>query len=252
MVISFSHGEGEKYKSADWLRQKYHSERMSLAEIAEEASVTKGTIHTWMKKNGIDRRPPGTTQNLHARLEEDPAGYLRWIGVRGNDPEEILYVTTLLAIAKYGFDAVSSNTLRFKNGIKSDLRQSNIELRDAYHATETVESMDGYTAESDGYVYVLKCVYEDDVHRYVGSTVNLVQRLHRHNNAGGAFTGVIGSPPRIAREDEIQYDIQLEKVESVDNKNTRPENFKRRLRYMEKKEKFDIEQRTGEMCFGGK
>ena len=46
----------KKYHNADWLREKYHAERMTLREIADLCGVTGTTIGEWMDRHGIERR----------------------------------------------------------------------------------------------------------------------------------------------------------------------------------------------------
>lgn len=47
------------YQDAECLRELYHSERLSLREIAERLGCSSETIRRWMKRHNIDRRPPG-------------------------------------------------------------------------------------------------------------------------------------------------------------------------------------------------
>ena len=46
----------KNYHDADWLREKYHAERMTLREIADLCGVTGTTIGEWMDRHGIERR----------------------------------------------------------------------------------------------------------------------------------------------------------------------------------------------------
>jgi 5-methylcytosine-specific restriction endonuclease McrA len=47
---------GKRYHDADWLRQRYHEEGMTQAEIAEECGVSPRAIRDWMKRHEIPRR----------------------------------------------------------------------------------------------------------------------------------------------------------------------------------------------------
>lgn len=48
----------------DWLRDVYHNQDMTLAEMAELAGVGYGKIHYQMEKHGIDRRTSGESRDL--------------------------------------------------------------------------------------------------------------------------------------------------------------------------------------------
>lgn len=46
----------KKYHNADWLREKYHGENLTLKEVGDLCSVSTWTIGNWMDKHGIERR----------------------------------------------------------------------------------------------------------------------------------------------------------------------------------------------------
>lgn len=46
----------EKYRDADWLREKYHDDRLSSAEIADICECSKSTILRWLDRHGIEKR----------------------------------------------------------------------------------------------------------------------------------------------------------------------------------------------------
>jgi IS30 family transposase len=50
--------KGGKHTDADWLREKYLSERLSIQAIADEAGSSTTTVHRWLKRHNIPRRPP--------------------------------------------------------------------------------------------------------------------------------------------------------------------------------------------------
>lgn len=47
-----------KFQKRDWLIKKYWEERMSIHEIAREIGFGHDTVHYWMKRRGVPRRPP--------------------------------------------------------------------------------------------------------------------------------------------------------------------------------------------------
>jgi len=52
--------EDEKpYKNADWLRERYWSDGLSTVELGQLCGVDSVTIHNWLKRHEIPRRPPG-------------------------------------------------------------------------------------------------------------------------------------------------------------------------------------------------
>ncbi len=52
------------YEDAEWLRQKYHREKLHQQEIAAEVGVVTSTIGYWLTKHGIKRRSPNETYHL--------------------------------------------------------------------------------------------------------------------------------------------------------------------------------------------
>jgi predicted DNA-binding protein YlxM (UPF0122 family) len=56
---------GEKrYHDADWLRQMYHDEHLTLREIAERCNVSYTTINKWVNRHGISTRAPEESREL--------------------------------------------------------------------------------------------------------------------------------------------------------------------------------------------
>ena len=60
----------KKYHNADWLREKYHGEEMTLREVGDLCGVTDATIGAWMKKHGIERRNRRQAQRAKGRHTE--------------------------------------------------------------------------------------------------------------------------------------------------------------------------------------
>ena len=60
----------KKYHDADWLREKYHGEEMTLREVGDLCGVTDATIGAWMKKHGIERRNRRQAQRAKGRHTE--------------------------------------------------------------------------------------------------------------------------------------------------------------------------------------
>jgi transposase len=52
----------KKYHDAEWLRDKYHGDGLTLYEIADECDVTATTISSWMDKHEIETRDQSDAQ----------------------------------------------------------------------------------------------------------------------------------------------------------------------------------------------
>ena len=52
------------YREADWLKEEYLSKRRTLKSIADQFGLTPMSIHKWLRKHGIDTRPPGRFASL--------------------------------------------------------------------------------------------------------------------------------------------------------------------------------------------
>lgn len=62
--------EPEKYHDEDWLREKYHGERLSTSEIGEICDCSKQTIKLWLEKHGIEKRD--RSEAAKVRMENNP------------------------------------------------------------------------------------------------------------------------------------------------------------------------------------
>lgn len=59
-----------RYRDADWLRKEYIDNTRSSIEIAEECSVSTGTICRWLNKHGIDVRSSKEQTELYKENDE--------------------------------------------------------------------------------------------------------------------------------------------------------------------------------------
>ena len=66
----FSTPESERYKDPDWLRERYVTNRKSIAEIADECGVSDHTIGRWLKKHGIDTRSISESKLSEGAIEK--------------------------------------------------------------------------------------------------------------------------------------------------------------------------------------
>jgi len=146
------------HRDESTLRRLYHEQRMTMAEIADELSVGKGTIQYWMNKHDIDRdrvkKVMQRESSKPAPLRNHPDGYERW---RDGWYEDTLYVHQLLAIA-HGGDPYSlfggECEVHHENNIPWDNRPENLQV------TTRSEHMRKHY-ESD-YDYILEGREKDD------------------------------------------------------------------------------------------
>ena len=121
-----------KYKEKSVLQSLYHDDKLSSVEIAKKYDVDPATIRYWMDKYGIERRSYTRAREL-VGLTELPSytttsnGYSAWQTQYKKNNHQVLE-HRLLAVAKYGFDAVKGMQVHHKNCCKWDNRFENIEL----------------------------------------------------------------------------------------------------------------------------
>ena len=127
----FDHG---KHREEEWLREKYHTEKMTVTEMADEADVTEATIVRQMQKNGVESRPNYVSHVLRnpgaGFVQADARGY-EMIKHSVGDHTYNFPLHRLLAIAKYGYDEVKDSVVHHKNGLEWGNWHENIELFDS-------------------------------------------------------------------------------------------------------------------------
>lgn len=116
------------YKDPDDLRRLYHDEGMTQAEIADHYGVNPGSVHYHMDKHGIERRDrmaeTNKTRRKGARVATDGNGYEHFRESRNTSVQ----LHRLIAIAKFGYDAVVDNEVHHVSGVPWDNRLSNITI----------------------------------------------------------------------------------------------------------------------------
>ena len=54
----------QPYRDAEWLREMYHGEELTQAEIADQAGCHRRTIATWFRRHDIEGRPAGIRKKV--------------------------------------------------------------------------------------------------------------------------------------------------------------------------------------------
>lgn len=128
----------DKNATAPWqdeeiLAELYHDKGLCQEEIADELGCHQTTISTWMERYDIQIKDPRGKGDLSASdapasfytlKKRYGASYEFWMDGSTNVR---VSVHRLLAVAEYGFDAVTDKDIHHKNEITWDNRPENIE-----------------------------------------------------------------------------------------------------------------------------
>lgn len=146
--------ENQPWQSEEILRELYHRQGLTQAEVADELGCVQRTVCKWINRHGLEITDPrgqgrtGTMAGFPAAYTFDVSGsekitYTRWFDGYANKG---VRVHRLLAVAKYGFDAVCDRVVHHVNEIGWDNRPSNIALMDkgehsSYHTKKQRRAM---------------------------------------------------------------------------------------------------------------
>jgi transposase-like protein len=120
------------WRNEDVLRTLYEGKGLSSIKIAEKFDCDHSTVCNWLEEFGIKTRDP---RKRPVYFETDIRGYEHWRH-KSFDGDHDVKVHRLLAVAKYGFQAVTSEMdVHHQNGVPWDNRYQNIEVVD--HAEHT-------------------------------------------------------------------------------------------------------------------
>ena len=123
------YGIKRPWRDEDVLWELYWEENYSTREIAEVVGCGASTVKRKLRQKDILLRP--SNRDLpYAPLELNTSGYEQWRTHTG-DRQAVYAVHRLLAVAKYGVDAVEGMHVHHKNGLQWDNRPGNIELMTA-------------------------------------------------------------------------------------------------------------------------
>lgn len=126
---------GVSYKDREWLEAKYWDERLSAADIAEEAGCSDETVLRYMREFDIPRRGMSEAVSIGKRREHGETvplrtherGYEYWRGKHKGEDMGRVSVHRLAAVAWFGLDAVEGRVIHHKNNIPFDNREENLE-----------------------------------------------------------------------------------------------------------------------------
>lgn len=185
----------KSYKDGEFLRELYVDEKLSTIQIAEKIDCAASTIRKYLKKNGVEIRSQAESMRLrhgYSRYEVPyiigPFGAEVWKHSHKSEATTV-FVHRLVAVAKYGFDAVADNAVHHKNGLRWDNRPENLELMD--HGDHTVHHKKKFDPETrrqiaDRYANTDDSSYDiADDHDIDPNTVMNIYREHYDDQNGG-------------------------------------------------------------------
>lgn len=111
---------GSRYRSEEWLKEKYVADGMSTYEIADMCGVDQSTISNWINKFGIASRPRGGSDSegeVTYSVTSKGYGVIRWAGHE-------VRVHRLSAVAWFGWDSVVGKHIHHESGHPLDNRES--------------------------------------------------------------------------------------------------------------------------------
>ena len=122
------------YRNADVLHRLYHTESLSLHDMADKLDCDAETIRRWMKHHDIERRDRaeamrGANRKERATVIINKYGYeIAAAYSRQRESVEKVRIHRLIAVAQHGFEAVVGMDVHHDNGIKWDNRPGNLEV----------------------------------------------------------------------------------------------------------------------------
>lgn len=128
---SQKHNRLEPWQDKTTLEHLYVKRRLSSNQIAEILPCNRGNVKRWLRRHGIERRSQSDAAKLKG-LRKPP--HHRWhngyeqVVTQINGKQRGVQIHRLIAVAEYGFDAVSDMVVHHRNGVKWDNRPENIEL----------------------------------------------------------------------------------------------------------------------------
>jgi transposase-like protein len=121
---------GKPWREEEVLRRLYIEEDLTQSEVADRLDCDRHTVGKWVREYGLSKGPSIELAAEARRVGRathriNHHGYETWVDQNTKVP-----VHRLLAVAKYGFDALRGNEVHHKNGVTWDNRFENIEVLD--------------------------------------------------------------------------------------------------------------------------
>lgn len=135
------YGIERPWEDHEFLCYLYEDDGLTLAEIGDLMNCTVHTIYNELVDADARIRRGGGYN--YAQYHTDHNGYEYWYTTVDSECRYVA-VHRLLAVAEFGFDAVSDNIVHHKNGLKWDNRRENIELMEhnehaSHHIAEQID-----------------------------------------------------------------------------------------------------------------
>lgn len=138
------HGHNEPWMDESTLQTEYVDKGRTSTELADDWGCDPTTVRNWLNRFNIDIREAAHYNRVeYADYNQHDQGYERWQNYYGEDRGVTVFVHRLLAVAKYGFDAVANNHVHHKKSIPWLNTYENIELMSkSEHAKQHYENGD--------------------------------------------------------------------------------------------------------------
>lgn len=116
----------------EWLREKYQEEGLTAPGVADIVGCSENAVLNAVEEQGIPKHSQGiVNKTIHPSFDYN-RGYMRATAHNYDDGEQVgtdtIRVHRLVAVAKYGFDALKGKVVHHKNGVKWDNRPCNLEI----------------------------------------------------------------------------------------------------------------------------
>jgi len=138
-----------RWKNQDVIRELYVEKELPASEIAAQLGCDQRTVNRWVKKHGFETRPANHIQSKpDIKIGPEYSGYIK---IRDGYDGSAVALHRLVAVSKYGIDAVKENVVHHKNGVEFDNRPCNLELMSRGEHTKThheLGDIPGFTEEN--------------------------------------------------------------------------------------------------------
>jgi transcriptional regulator with XRE-family HTH domain len=95
------------HQDPDLLRELYHDEGLSQTEVGDELGCDQATVSKWMRKFGIETRPPMHERERKAVYRSvDDNGKVQYLARNGDGPERLVSEHQLVALLEYDAEDV--------------------------------------------------------------------------------------------------------------------------------------------------